>query len=121
MPYYIDKISQFLPLAIEQCLWENECFSVSGKNWLFSTSSSWRVSSQQGIEFGAESYPNSAELTSLIGLKIIGVRASGFVALDIQLVLENGKAIECFSATHFEPWELRLPDETIIVADGNAS
>ncbi|SFR57517.1 hypothetical protein SAMN04488073_2974 [Marinobacter gudaonensis] len=118
-PYYIAKLKESIPLVIEHASWENEELIVSGSNWSFAARSAWRVSSKKGFEYGAEAEPTQDQVRSLIGAKIIEASPSGIVPLDVVLHLNDGLAIECFSATHYEPWVLKLPDGTIMVADGS--
>lgn len=119
-PFFIEKTESVLPLLIERARCEKEAFSISGDMWCFSTSSAWRVVSKEGLCFGWESTGIETEVGSLEGFLIVAVKAIGIGNLDIQFELENGRYIECFTAQHYEPWELKLPDNTIMVADGDA-
>jgi hypothetical protein len=119
-PFFIEKTESVLPLLIEQAKCEKEALSISGDSWSFSTSSAWRVVSKEGLCFGWESTGVETEVGSLEGISIVGVKAIGIGNLDIQFELENGRYIESFTAQRYEPWELKLPDNTIMVADGDA-
>lgn len=119
-PYYIKKITDYLPLQLIEVSWERGCFSIFGKGWVFSTSSAWRISSEDRIEYGSEDDVKDEQLEKLINAKILSVHPTGFNNFDLQFVLDNELVIEFFSATYFEAWEVRLPDETIIVSDGSA-
>tara|TARA_R110001599_G_scaffold352069_1_gene585816 strand:+ start:107 stop:490 length:384 start_codon:yes stop_codon:yes gene_type:complete len=120
-PYFIAKLKEHLPLPIEYAACQDGFLVVSGSQWSFTANSSWRVSSVQGFEYGSDDGPARGQEQELSGARVTEVRASGFRLLDVILILSNGLAIESFSATHFEPWELRLPDGTIMVADGSAA
>jgi hypothetical protein len=119
-PFFIEKTESALPLLIERAMCEKESLSISGDSWFFSTTSAWRVVSKEGLCFGWESTDVEIEVGSLEGVSIVAVKAIGMGNLDIQFELGNGKYIECFTAQHYEPWELKLPDNTIMVADGDA-
>ena len=118
-PYYIAKLKESIPLVIENASCENDVLIVSGSKWSFAAHSAWRVSSKKGFEYGAEAEPTQDQIRSLIGAQVIEASPSGFVPLDVVLHLSDGSAIECFSATHYEPWVLKLPDGTIMVANGS--
>lgn len=118
-PYFIAKLKKYLPLTIEHATCQEGSLVVSSSEWSFTANSSWRVSSVKGFEYGSDDCPAKGQGQELSGSRVTEARASGFSALDITLILSNGLAIESFSATHFEPWELRLPDGTIMVADGS--
>lgn len=120
-PYFIAKLQEHLPLTIEHAACQDGLLVVSGSQWSFTANSSWRVSSPQGFEYGSDDGPAQGQEQELLGFRVTEARASGFSPLDVILILSNGLAIESFSATDFEPWGLRLPDGTIMVADGSAA
>ncbi|MDO6454180.1 hypothetical protein Q4490_11470 [Neptunomonas phycophila] len=119
-PFFIQKVEDAIPLKIERSSYEKEFLSISGSEWSFATSSAWRVISKEGLCFGWESTGSEEEIRTLEGVSVVGVKPLGIGNLDIQLELDNGRFLESFTAQFYEPWELTLPDKTIIVADGGA-
>jgi hypothetical protein len=119
-PFFIEKTESELPLLIGTAKYEKDTLSILGESWCFSTLSAWRVVSKEGLCFGWESTGAETKVNSLEGASIVAVKAIGIGNLDIQFELEDGRYIESFTAQHYEPWELKLPDNTIMVADGDA-
>lgn len=119
-PFFVQKTERALPLLIERVAVDNETLCISGDSWFFTTSSAWRVVSREGLCFGWESAGFRVEIQSLEGVLITAVKPVGIGSFDIQFELTDGRYIECFIAQHFEPWQLKLPDGTIMVADAKA-
>jgi hypothetical protein len=115
-PFFIEKTEGLLPLLIERAEYENGTLDIYGDAWCFSTSSAWRVLSKKGLCFGWESASVETKVSSLEDISIVAIKALGIGNLDIQFELENGRFIECFTAQHYQPWLLKLPDSTILVA-----
>ncbi len=120
-PFFIQATEKNLPLLIGSASAENDSLTLSGEDWSFSTSSAWRVLNNSGLAFGCETDDASEAISTLIGHKIVGVQPSNSSNLDIQFNLDNDLLVECFTTHFFEPWVLKLPDNTIMVADGNAT
>ena len=117
-PYFIRIMRAHLPLAITRAAVGENGLLLGGDNWLFATESAWRVASQSGFEFGSGSEDPANQVASLIGQSITAVLPFGTSNLDPSFVLSSGMLFEHFSTTDFEPWELRLPGDIIIIADG---
>ena len=119
VPHFIQLAREHLPLAITRSVLNEHALLIGGENWLFATSSAWRVASAVGFNFGSGSNPTEAQVASLIGQSIIAAEPFGASNLDPSFILSNGSVFESFSATDYEPWELRLPGDIFILADGS--
>ena len=117
-PYFIRALRAHLPLAITRAVLDENGLLLGGDQWLFATESAWRVASQSGFEFGSGSENRAAQAASLVGQFITAVLPFGISNLDPSFVLSSGMIFENFSTTDYEPWELRLPGDIFIIADG---
>jgi hypothetical protein len=121
VPHFIALIRKHLPLRIDSIAFDEWGFIIIGRDWRFIASSSWRVASAAGFHFGSASEPTQEDLESLIGRSIVSAAPLGTANLDPAFTLDNGLTFESFSATGDEPWQLRLPGEPIIIADGTGA
>ena len=92
-----------------------------GQGLVVCNTSAWRVVSAAGFEFGSGSGPTEGQIASLLGQSIVSVQPLGAANLDPSFSLGNGLILESFSATDYEPWELRFPGDIFILADGEAA
>ena len=105
----IGNIKKYLPLKIATLTWDSTSFHMYGSNWSFFTLSSWRISTQEKVIFGADD-ENSEELVKrLINMEIKDIHyQTGFLIIDPVFVLSNNEQIEIFSTDTYEPWTLRV-------------
>ena len=121
VPHFIRVIRDHLPLAISHAILDEWALLIGGDSWSFATSSAWRVASPSGFEFGSGSSPTEDQIASLVGQTVVSVQSFGTANLDPSFTLSSGMVLESFSATDYEPWELRFPGDIFILADGGAA
>jgi hypothetical protein len=120
-PYFIKAVRSHLPLTITRAVLDENGLLIGGDGWVFATESAWRFASQRGFEFGSGSEVAPAQIDSLVGQSITVAYPFGTASLDPSFVLSGGMIFEHFSTTDFEPWELRLPGNVTIIADGTGA
>ena len=105
------------PLPIESVFWDDPVLVLSGSNWSFTCTSSWRIVSGDRMVAGCEEVGAAEEaLRAISGLQVLRcvslVRPSSG---DLRLVLSGEMAVEVFVATPVDPWVFRLPDGPTLV------
>ena len=119
VPHFIAVVRKHLPLPISSVSHEDGTLMIAADSWSFATESAWRVASSSGFEFGSGSDPSEEQIASLVGLSVLSVEPFGTANLDPRFTLSSGQILEIFSTTDFEPWQLTLPGEVFIIADGS--
>ena len=120
-PYFVEALRAHLPLAITRAVFGEDGLLLGGENWMFATESAWRVASAKGFIFGSDSGAGEDQIASFVGQSIVAAHPFGTANLDPSFLLSGGAVFEHFSATDYEPWELRLPGDIFIIADGTPS
>lgn len=103
-----------IPLPVGFAEWAAEHLTVSGADWSFTTSSSWRLFRDGACIVSSSEHPEHA-VDHLRGAALVGFqRRSGEHLDDPVLRFDNGVVVEVFADTLVEPWVFKLPGMTFV-------
>lgn len=112
----IKIIKPYLPIEITEVIWDGTIFQMIGKDWNFTTLSSWRLITNNTMTLGC--FDNNSEeiIKILTGLQIIGIDFQNKMRIDPVFLLSNGAKIEIFSTDTYEPWTFQVKDSGLFIA-----
>lgn len=113
--HLIDQFRKAGQLLITEVQYDDYNLLIMGTGWTLNTTSSWRILSN-GELLGNYDSKTKAELKSLIGESIISINQIGDVDIDFSLSFSDGKKLQVFSNSNFEPWIFAMDGETVLVA-----
>ena len=118
---FTEIVKKKLPLKIENVVWDGNSFTISGKEWNFSTSSAWRLLVEEKIQLAC--WDSSAEqiVGCIINQDIIGIDyQSTRIKVDPIFELSNNTILEIFATDTFEPWVFSSSEQETIVGSFRA-
>lgn len=108
----------FLPLSIKNVEWDGDSLIVSGDGWSFITSSAWRVSEGKELLFACWDDQADTCIEELVGLSIVNMSwVASSQPIDPSFVLSDGRRLDVFCSSFFEPWVMSLPDNSAYVGN----
>lgn len=115
---FVKLVKSFLPLCIRKVEWDGDSLIISGDDWSFVTSSAWRVS--QGKELLFACWDNEVETCAegLAGLSVVNISwVASTQPIDPSFIFSDGKRLDVFCSSFFEPWVMNLPDNSVYVGN----
>jgi hypothetical protein len=115
---FLKVAMSLLPLCIKNIEWDGEILIVSGDDWSFNTSSVWRVSKDKNLLFACWDNQVGSHIEELIGLSVENVTwVSENQPIDPSFALSDGRRLDVFCSSVFEPWVLSLPNDVVYVGN----
>lgn len=112
---FLSKISSYLPLCIESVEWDGDVLNISGEGWRFTTNSVWRISHEKELLFGCWDDEVGIFLEELVGVCVVEfVWLINEQPIDPSLLLSNGRRLDVFCSSSYEPWVMGLSEEIYV-------
>lgn len=117
MKQIIQSVTKKLPLMIESIDWDDPILTLAGKDWNFSTRSSWRICNENVLVVGCYDSEATKIINTIKNCQITSVEIQGkYSKFDPVFRLSNGLLIEFFSTTYYEPWTFDFSSGIVYVA-----
>lgn len=118
----INDLSNFLPLSMDSIEWSDPTLILIGKNWSFSTVSSWRIIKNNKLIAGCYDEDALKIIKELSKSKVVSVEIqSNHISIDPVFIFSNGYKLEIFSTTFLEPWTFDFSSGTVYVASPSST
>jgi hypothetical protein len=110
-------LAERLPWRIDRAEWTDPTLLFGGSGFSLAVTSSWRVCDPVGLAYSWRFSDVDERVEDLIGASIVRFDDLEATFGDPTLVLDDGRRLELFSDTHFDPWVLHSEDDLVVVGD----
>ncbi|WP_271409608.1 hypothetical protein [Pseudomonas sp. Q1-7] len=115
---FLKLFISFLPFYIKSVEWDGDVLIISGENWSFTTTSAWRVSKDKELQFACWDDGADVRIEELIGLSVVNMSwISDAQPIDPSVVFSDGRRLDVFCSSLYEPWVISLPDNNIYIGN----
>lgn len=119
---FLKEVRRVLPLGVVGAEWEDPTLLVNGDHWGLSTTSAWRISTDDSVVVGGWDKDASQAVAGFVGQEIVAVGVqSTRAAVDPVFFFSGGASLEIFSVDVYEPWVVRLPGSVWVASPSDPS
>lgn len=118
MKKILQDLEGFLPVEVDEVLWDGDTLIMSSAAWCFRSGSVWRVSGEEGMLCGCWDDEAFEYASSLSGLSVVEV---GWLVSDLPIdpyfKLSDGRVLSVFCSVSCEPWFMEFSSGNIYMGN----